>query len=65
MRLPGGRRYELAGTSTDAFKVPGLELALPAAAAGRDLVRVDVVLLGDQQRLHAPLRSTASSTGAR
>ena len=36
--------------------VPGLELALAAAAARRHLVGVDVVLLGDQQRLPAPLR---------
>src|SRR3954454_20411497 len=36
-------------------EIPGLELALAATAARRDLAGVDVVLLGDQQRLGAPL----------
>src|SRR4029079_18638863 len=37
-------------------EAPGLELALAAASARRDFVLVDVVLLGDQQRLTAALR---------
>ena len=52
--LPGALRRDRA--LAQARDVPGLELALPAAAAGRDLVGVDVVLLRDQQRLPAPLR---------